>query len=92
MKTIRKPGEYAPYILIRLAADCFKRTIFLYRDEFTHDIPKEIFLPFTKKKSHSETQLSYYSKEELKMGTTISSWITLTYRFRLFQNQAQRLK
>ena len=46
----------------------------------------------TKKKSHSETQLSYYSKEELKLGTTISSWITLTYRFRLFQNQAQRLK
>ena len=45
MKTIRKPGEYAPYILIRLAADCFKR----YRDEFTHDIPKEIFLPFNQK-------------------------------------------
>jgi len=49
MKTIRKPGEYAPYILIRLAADCFKCTIFLYRDEFTHDIPKEIFLPFNQK-------------------------------------------
>ena len=49
MKTIRKPGEYAPYILIRLAADCFKRTIFFYRDKFTWDISKEIFLPFNQK-------------------------------------------
>ena len=49
MKTIRKPGEYASYILIRLAADCFKSTIFLYRGKFTQDIPKEIFLPFNQK-------------------------------------------
>ena len=46
MKTIRKPGEYAPYILISLAADCFKLTILFYRDEFTQDIQKEIFLSF----------------------------------------------
>ena len=49
MKTIRKPGEYTPYILIRLAADCFKRTIFFYRDEFIQVIPKDIFLPFNQK-------------------------------------------
>ena len=49
MKTIRKSGEYTPYILIRLAKDCFQSTIFLYRDEFTHGFPKEIFLPFNQK-------------------------------------------
>ena len=45
-KTIRKPGECAPYILIRLAADCFKCTIFLYRDEFAHDISERNLLAF----------------------------------------------
>ena len=92
MKTIRKPGEYAPYILTRLGAGCFKLTIFLYKEEFTHDIPKEIFLPFNQKEITLRDSIKLYSKEELKLGTTISSWITLTYRFRLFQNQAQRFK
>ena len=68
MKTIRKPGEYAPYILIRLTADCFKHTIFLYRDEFTHNIPKEIFLPFNQKEITLKDSIKLLFQERVEAG------------------------
>lgn len=48
---------------------------------------KKYSILLIKKKSHLETRLSSYSKEDSKLDTTISSWIMLTCRSNLFRHQ-----
>lgn len=42
---IAKNGEYASYIVLKIAADYFKKPIALYRKRFENDLPGEIILP-----------------------------------------------